>query len=177
VSRGSLVCIAFCAAVAASCTSTEPIPSGGMLTTDATTYVAHPIEGSGAPPRYRFSVITRFENTWAVTLYLGRCTSESSRPLFSVAVADSPSTEAAYSQIWACVGHDRQFKIVPGAVRVDTFQVEGPNVYPAGDPIGLGIREGRFKMSFDVRLAPGDGARLAPSSFGFSNAFRVDLSQ
>jgi hypothetical protein len=162
-------------ALVESCTSTEPIPSSGLLKTDASWYLADPIESSGTPPRRHFRVITRFENTTSVPLYLGRCFPDSPRPLFTVAVADTKPRDSAYGQIWGCVGHSNQFQIVPGAFRVDTFDVSGPNEFPSGNPVGIGTVQGLFQMFFDVRLEPGDGAEPAPREFEFSNVFNVVL--
>ena len=60
-----------------------PVPKDAF-TTDATGYVAQEFERPWGQPRYRFTVISRFENRGLVPLYLGRCYPDSTKPLFSV---------------------------------------------------------------------------------------------
>ena len=149
-----------------------PVPDGAF-TTDATGYVAGRLPGQ--PPRYRFTVISRFHNRGAATLYLGRCYPNSPRPLFGVTLAAPAPEESAYDGIWACTGHDKQFAIRPGEVRIDTLQVEGPNAFDGITNEPFGVTEGDFRLYFDVRLAPGDGPP-APDALMGSNAFRVRTS-
>jgi hypothetical protein len=148
-----------------------PVPAGAF-TTDATGYLAHRLPGS--LPRYQFRIISRFENRATSTLYLGRCFPDSPQPLFSV--INTILVESGYTQIWACVGHDRQFAIRAGEVRMDTLLVEGPNVFQGGTNAPIGVTEGDFRLYYDVRLAAGDGAPTAPDSIKLSNAFRVRTS-
>ena len=148
-----------------------PVPDGAF-TTDATSYVAVGIPRG----RYRFTVISRFENRGAATLYLGRCYPNSPHPLFGVELATPTSQKSAYSGIFACVGHDKQFAIQPGVVRIDTLQVQGPNAFDGHTHEPLGVTNGEFRLYFDVRLAPGDGAPSAPNGLHLSNTFRVRTS-
>jgi hypothetical protein len=148
-----------------------PVPAGAF-TTDATGYRAYRLPGS--LPRYQFRIISRFENRTVSTLYLGRCFPDSPQPLFTV--MNTAPVESGYGQVWACVGHDRQFAIAAGQVRIDTLLVEGPNVFQGGTNIAFGVTEGDFRLYYDVRLAPGDGAPTAPDSVKLSNAFRVRTS-
>ena len=164
------------AALFASCSSpAEPSldklgpVTAGAFTTDATGYLARRLPGS--LPRYQVRIISRFENQGTSTVYLGRCFPDSPRPLFSV--VSTTTVESGYSQIWACVGHDRQFAIRAGETRVDTLLVEGPNIFRGGTNIPFGVSEGDFRLYYDVRLASGDGAPTAPESIKLSNAFRV----
>lgn len=168
----SCTTLAACSGIAEP-TGLGPVPDGAF-TTDATGYVAQRLEGSAN--RYHFTVISRFENRGTVPLFLGRCLPTSSQPLFSVIVADSSSAESGYAQIWACVGHDQQFEITPGGVRVDTLQITGPNVFPSGSSTGVGITSGKFQLYFDVRLTRGDGGTSAPAAVRGSNAFLVRTS-
>jgi hypothetical protein len=148
-----------------------PVPAG-PFTTDATGYVAHRLPESLS--RYQFRIISRFENRGTATLYLGRCYPDSPQPLFTV--INTTAVESGYSQIWACVGHDRQFAIRAGEVRVDTLFVEGPNAFRGGTHEPIGVTEGDFRLYYDVRLAAGDGGPDAPDSIKLSNAFRVRTS-
>jgi hypothetical protein len=144
----------------------------GPFTTDATGYVAYHLPG--ALPRYQFRIVSRFENRRTATLYLGRCFPDSPQPLFTV--SSTVAAESGYEQIWACVGHDRQFAVRAGEVRIDTLLVEGPNVFQGGTNVPFGVTEGDFRLYFDVRLGPGDGAPTAPDSIKLSNTFRVRTS-
>jgi hypothetical protein len=58
------------------------------------------------------------------------------------------------------------------------FAVEGPNAFQGGTniPIG-GVTDGNFRLYFDVRLGPGDGAPPAADSLKLSNVFRVRTSE
>jgi hypothetical protein len=167
-----------CILVASCDTPTEPLRDlgpvpDGAFTTDATGYVARRIYGSGDASIYRFTLISRFENRGAVSLYLGRCFPNSPQPLFTVVLADSPSKASGFEQFWACVGHDKQFEILPGGVRIDTLQVVGPNAFDGRTQKPFGPTEGQFRLYFDVRLTLGDGAMPAPESIRVSNAFVV----
>lgn len=157
-------------------TNLGPVPNG-PFTTDVTGYIARLVPGSAPQTQYRFTVISRYENRGSVSLYLGRCFPTSPQPLWSVGLADTSETGFAYVQIWACVGHDQQFELAPGAVRVDTLQILGPNAFDHNTHQPLnGITNGQFCLYYDVRLAPGDGAASAPMSVRLSNAFVVRTS-
>src|SRR5215475_4935404 len=121
-----------------------PVPAGAF-TTDATGYLAYRLPES--LPRYQFRIISRFENRTAATLYLGRCYPNSPQPLFTI--WNTIPVESGYSQTWACVGHDRQFAIRTGEVRVDTLLVEGPNEFQGGTNIPIGVTEGDFRLYYD----------------------------
>lgn len=161
-----------CGAVTSPVDDLGPVPNGAF-TTDATGYVAARIPGED---RYRFTVISRFQNRGSATLYLGRCFPDSPQPLFSADLAAPGAQESAYSSFFSCVGHDQQFAIPPGAVRFDTLQVAGPNAFDGRTHAPIGVTSGDFRLFFDVRLAPGDGAPSAPDSLQRSNAFRVRTS-
>ncbi len=139
--------------------------------TNATGYLAQRTDSVYG--RYRYTVITRYENRGTTPLYLGRCFPETPQPLFSVDLSDRSQGESAYTQIWACVGHNKQFQIVPGAVRIDTLVVEGPNTYQGGTTIGYGKVRGTYRVRFLVRTSAGDGAPDANQALGLSNPFIV----
>ena len=158
--------------------STSPENLGAVpnvaFTTDATGYVAQRMQGS--LERYTFTVISRYQNRGAVPVYLGRCDPTSPQPLFSVSLSNGAG-ESAYDQPRGCVGHDKQFMLLPGAIRIDTLTIGGPNEFPHGSDIGFGVTSGRFRLFFDVRLAPGDGAPKAPAETRLSNEFAVRMQQ
>jgi len=153
-----------------------PVPDGSLMT-DATGYVAEPVAGSAGPVRYRFRIITRFQNRSTAPVYLARCDLASPQPIYFLFPADSSASESDYNPFWACVGHDKQFEVLPGAVRVDTFRIVGPNAFDGTHPQGVGATDGAFRLSLDVRSTSGDGAPRVPGSLGRSNAFVVRTSK
>lgn len=153
-----------------------PVPDGSLMT-DATGYVARQIAGTAQPVQYQFTVITRFQNRSSAPVYLGRCYPTSAQPKYGIGAADGAAVESAYNPNWACVGHDNQFEILPGAVRIDTFLVQGPNSFDVIKQQAIGATDGVFQLFLAVASAPGDGAPPAPSSLGMSNAFVVRTSK
>ncbi len=153
-------------------TGLGPVPDGSLVT-DATAYVAEPIAGAGQPVQYQFAVIARFENRSASPVYLGRCFPNSPQPMYSIIAADSSAIVSAYEPYWGCVAHNNQFEILPGAVRVDTFLVHGPNAFDEVKQQGIGVTNGVFRLFLFVGAAPGDVPPPAPGSLGISNAFIV----
>ena len=120
----------------------------------------------------REEVVTRFENRSAAPVFLARCLPESPQPRYAIVQAESSAVEPAYDPIWACVAHNNHFKLAPGAVRIDTFRVNGPNAFPGTVAIG-----GVFRLKLFVRAVPGNGALAATDSLGISNAFAVRTSK
>jgi len=141
--------------------------------TDATGYVAEPIAPSPRPIVYQFTVVTRFENRSGVPVFLARCFPHSPQPMYGVFPTDSSAIQVAYDPSWACVGHSNQFQILPGAVRVDTFLLRGPNAFDVTKQQAIGVTSGVFRLVLWVASAPGDGAPPAPGSLGISNRFVV----
>lgn len=169
--------------IAASCSSPTarsaelgPVPDGSLMT-NASAYVAERIPGTSRPARYQFAVITRFENRSKAPVYLGRCFPNSPQPEYDLVPGDSSSVRSAYSQIWACVGHDSQFQVAPGAARIDTFHVQGPNMFDETKQEAIGTTSGVFRLMLFVASAPGDGAPRVAGALGLSNAFRVRTSE
>ena len=154
-----------------------PVPNG-PFTTDVTGYIARLVPGSAPDTQYHFTVISRYENRGTVPLYLGRCFPTSPQPIWNVGLADTSETGSAYSQIFACVGNDQQFEMAPGAVRIDTLQIQGPNAFDhyTHQPLD-GITDGQFRLYYNVLLGSGDGAASAPMSVRLSNAFVVRTSK
>lgn len=150
------------------------------LQTDRTEYVAVPLSDAGGHTQYGFTVEVTYRNDRAQAVWLGRCFPQSGTPVFGVRALDAD--EAAYDQAWACVGHDDQFMVMPGASRTDVIHVRGPNAWGGCSADGCrgrnehwGVLEGRFRIYYDVRLAPGDGAERAPEKERASNEFAVTL--
>lgn len=171
----AMVGVVFAMACNSSTASDRTPIVGGMLLTDHGSYVARRISPD-SPARYQFTIVARFENRSAITLYLGRCYPDSPQPMFGVGFAASVE-QSAYDPVWGCVGHDKQFEMIPGSVRVDTFQISGPNEFDGYTNTPIGVLEGTYRLRFDVRLAKGDGAPEAPDSLRLSNTFDVRISQ
>lgn len=169
------VLIACGTAVLTSCrSSTDPhsdLAPGDALTTDSTAYHAELINAEYH--RYRFTVISRFDNVSDTAVFIGRCFPTSPGPTFGVFLTSPAGGESGYDPVWGCVGHDQQFEVLPGAVRYDTLVVEGPNAYPSGSTVGIGRTSGTFRLWLDVRTARGDGAPRAYFGLSLSNAFVV----
>lgn len=155
-----------------------------FLTTDKAAYVAPQMHGDGAlvHTRYHFRLVSRFENRSKQPIYLHRCFRNSEQPLFSVVNVDSASVgdwknEPAYAQPWACVGHDRQFEILPGEVRIDTLEVEGPNSFNGrtGEPHGR--VEGTFRLYFEAHTGRDERSQWIPYRNRVSNPFTVRVSR
>lgn len=105
--------------------------------------------------QFGFTIIARFANNSDREAYLARCYPDSPSPEFGVVMTEGG--ESAYGTVLACVGHDRQLVIEPGAVRVDTLRIRGPNKSEmTGEPIGA--FEGRMSLAYEVQTCPGDGA-------------------
>lgn len=118
------------------------------------------------------NVLTRYENRGTATVILGRCLPTSPQPVFTVVSTDS-TVRSGYESIRGCVGHDHQFEVPPGAVRIDALRGEGPNSFEQGKLTGIGATSGRFKLVFAVGLAAGGSPSNAPAPSCYSNEFLV----
>lgn len=142
------------------------IGKGEPLQTDALSYDA---QSDGL--HYSFRVVTTFRNTLDRTIYLDRCLPESPAPLFGVVAVDT-AVGSAYGQIWACVGHDKQFKMAPGAMRIDTLTITGPNSWSSqGEPFGT--TAGLNRIFFSAAFCADDCQDRVPRDALISNTFRV----
>jgi hypothetical protein len=155
----------------------QATPNPEWITTDSTRYTAHAI-GHSAKGFYRFRVITKFLNRSQSDVYLGRCFPDSPRPQFTIWPEKPGATASAYAQFWACVGHDRQFRIAAGGVRVDTFDITGPASWHGIDPANHdGALEGKFRIGFPMKSTPGDRGREVMDWSRLSNVFQVRTSR
>lgn len=150
---------------------------GAVLRTDAKSYVA---VGNGASyeQRFHFLLVSRFENQSQDTMFLDRCYPDSPQPIFTVVDADSaakiaPDDRPAYVQMWPCVGHDKQIEVAPGAVRIDTLSIDGPNTFDGHTGAGYGKLEGTFRLYFVARRGRGERAPNVPYRERVSNPFIV----
>jgi hypothetical protein len=145
-----------------------PVPDGSLMT-DATGYVARQI--CAQPGEFQFTVISRFQNRSEAPVYLPRCYPTSTQPMYGIFTGDSATVGSAYAPGWACVGTDNPFEVLPGAVRVDTFLLRGPNSWDGITNQPLGATDGVFRL-FLVVSGP-RGETVGPGS----NAFIVRTSK
>lgn len=141
---------------------TETELDASVVWTDRAAYEAVPLS-SAAPSTYAFAIVVRTENRGDQPLLLGRCTPESTSPIYDVRVVGGG--ESAYSPVWACPGPASPIVLMPGEWRDDSLQLLGPRiVLQGGQPVGA--LEGRMQLVF------GDAASGLQS-----NTFRVTLAQ
>lgn len=146
-------------------------PDGSVaIQTDQSSYRATYINGEGAYRQYGFELVAKYTNHTKKTVYLDRCSPDSDTPMYGVR---GVGFESAYNGAWACVGHDRQFRIEPGESRTDTLHISGPTMWSAGVPHGK--LEGVFELGYGVRLCPGECQDAAPEEASISNQFEVEM--
>ena len=147
------------------------------LRVDRDRYVAARVGGEGRQLRYGFQVIARFENRSARTLYLARCYPDSPTPIYGVRLVDGTDRwGSAYDGAWACVGHDEQIEVRPGAARTDTLQLIGPGAFDGRTGEAFGTLVGRMRLVYEVQSCRGDGACRLDRRAGESGTFTVELS-
>jgi hypothetical protein len=125
----------------------EPSP----LHVDQTDYQAICIEGKGEDCSYGFTLIARFENQTADTIYVSRCRPRDRTPKYGVDAIDDTTEYAAYAKFWACVGHNFPIVIAPRASRVDTLRLDGPQAFDGRANAPIGKFEGKFQLTYWVR--------------------------
>ena len=166
---GSAACVA--SMVALGCGSISGSESNDVLvTTDKPSYEAASLAGG----RFGFQVITRTENVSSRNVIVGRCFPDSRLPIYNVGMADTKGDPmSAYNVAWACVAHDNNFVLTPGAVRVDTLFLTAPNAvnHTGGGSLILGQMEGRMVIAFAV------SCDHKPCDAGLSNSFELQLAK
>ena len=124
---------------------------------------------------YGFTLIARFENQTADTIYLSRCRPRDVTPRYSVETIGDTTEVAAYAKVWACVGHYFPIVAAPWTSRVDTLQLEGPQVYERSSaPIGR--LEGTFRLAYWVSRCRSEQP-TCQLQLRRSGAFRVHLAR
>lgn len=148
-----------------------------VLRTDRTAYVATYEKGEGTYRTYGFRVIAELENHSGATVYLSRCYPDSPIPIYHVTLVDGEDAwGAAYSGVWACVGHNDQIAVPAGAARVDTLHLTGPNAWDGVTKEPFGAFTGLMQLHYEIQTCRGDGACGLPVA-GASNTFRVELDR
>jgi hypothetical protein len=120
-------------------------------------------------------VVARLTNRSSQTVYLERCYPDWSYPIYGVETVGSDQ-DAAYDPAWGCVGHDHPIVVTAGETRTDSLQLTGPNMWDGHTHIPLGTLIGRFRLSYPLRMCPGeDDCSLSQVSVS-SNDFEVRLA-
>ena len=173
-----------CTTAACSDSPTAPLPSAellandeGTFTVDRAVYTATP-DRSVEYARFRFQLVARFTNTTNQPVYLSRCYPNSPSPIFGIQLLGEGVDQwgSAFDMAWACVGHDQQFEVLPGATRTDTFEIGGPNAFDGKTNRPLGTLIGRMRLVYEVQGCRGDGACRLTGSLGHSAPFEVEVA-
>jgi hypothetical protein len=152
--------------------------TGEALRTDRTEYVARRVRGSAPHTRYAFTLIARYTNRTGAPVYLSNCFPDSRSPMFNFVVAGAHGTErSAYDPAWACVGHDNQIVVQPGAARIDTFYISGSTAWNGRTGAPIGELEGRLRLMYYAQSCPGEMGCPLPDSLQRSNEFEVRIRQ
>jgi len=99
------------------------------IRTDSMAYTARRLTAEGEASRYGFRVVARYVNTRATPVYLERCGARGTQPVYSVTLERpaAPRQGSAYNPVWGCGGAPG-LRVEAGAARLDTFDLQGPNV-------------------------------------------------
>jgi hypothetical protein len=153
-----------------------PVRDNAQFQTDTTIYFARYVRGEGTDRQFGFTLLSRFMNATQDTLYLARCFPDSAYPVYGIEMANPPDRwGAAYNAAWACVGHESPIIVLPGATRVDTLQITGPNAWDGPTKQPFGALEGQFRLHFRFQYCRREVGCNAPAELGRSNWFQVVL--
>lgn len=151
-----------------------------LIQTDETAYDAYWVWTRQDERGYAFELVTQLTNPYPDTLYLDNCRPNNRHPIYAVRLVSASegaevSEGAAYDPGWACVGHNRQLALAPGATRVDTMLLSGPNAFDGRTGEAFGVREGRMQIRFELQQCRGSANCRLPDSLAVSNAFDVRI--
>jgi len=129
------------------------------------------------PSTYSFTIIARYENRTGSPLYLSRCTPSAQGPTYAIPEIHDPTSDSGYDEVWACVTHGSPIVISPGATRVDTLRIEGPNILDGRNYAPKGRLEGDFRLIYEVGTSSSSGqaAGLLPLEQRSSKIFHVAI--
>ncbi len=156
-----------------------------VLQTDSTAYTAQ-LGQDEERTTYRFTLIAFFTNKTNQAVYLNnQCWTqfsnwpkENPRPIYGVRLLGHESPEySGYSPIYACPGDNDAIAVKAGAVRIDTFHVNGPNLWKHGTYEPIGVLEGRYRLLYDVQTCRKEVKCDLPDSLTWSNEFEVSLAK
>jgi len=142
------------------------------IQTDHTVYHTRPIADTS--PRYGFRVVATFENRTERVIIVPHCGVPKYR---FIAQGPNEGEVSAYTPVRGCPELEPD-TLAPGESRIDTLHVQGPNLWGGMPRTGIGVRQGRFRISYDVSFR-GRGSDLrapAPDSVAISNEFLVEIA-
>ena len=149
----------------------SPLPSDGSLQTDRDVYTAS-CQGEGYNKRCKFTLVMTYTNQTDATIYFDHCYADDATPIYGF--RELMKRESAYGRVWACAGHDRSVKVLPGETQTDVLEISGPNVWDeAGKPFG--ILEGHLQVSYDAYTCADELTCSLPDEVATSNVFEVRL--
>lgn len=152
--------VATCALTGCELTTADKL-SSLSLEIDKPAYTAVHISGSGKTAIYGFTMIAKTYNHGSATVFLDRCL-PAAHPAVDLAMADGK--ESAFGGGCSEAGHDQQFPLAAGAVRVDTVLVTGPHVFDHYTQEHYGSLSGAMRAQVGSRgcagfnCPPGDNA-------------------
>jgi hypothetical protein len=155
---------------------TVPIgaPDRGVLRTDSIGYMARVVGNYYGNNLYQFRIVARYDNTTAAPIYFGRCFQNSRSPIYSIVRTDGPLASSGYNPVWACTGVEDFLILAPGASRVDTILVNGPNMFDGITKEPYGVTSGRVALRYSALWDCQDPATCkTPDSLWISNEFTV----
>lgn len=153
------------------CRAQAPSP----LEVDGKEYRATCRRARGGVCSYGFTLVARYENRTADSLYVSYCPPRHRTPRYSIPLVNDTTNDSGYDRAWRCVGHKSPIVIAPHATRVDTLEIEGPNVFDGHTMVPQGKLEGDFRLVYEVGTCSSDGAAacLLPLEERSSGAFHV----
>jgi hypothetical protein len=138
-------------------------------------YTAEREGGDDRYRRYRFAVVARYTNRTSAPVYLDRCGPDGRTPRYGVGLAGGRPGRSAYHPQWGCRGGGAQLEVGPGASRVDTLRLAGPNSFSSAG-LGLGEVAGPMRLWYPVHACRDELGCLLPDSLGRSNTFEVRVA-
>ena len=144
------------------------------LRTDRAAYQASLAGGEGPYRRYAVTLAAQLSNGLSIPLYLQRCYPDTPYPIYGVVSAEE-GREAAYSPVWACVGHDRPIVLSAGKTRTDSLPVLGPNTWDGHTNMPSGDLVGRFRLGYLIGTCRAVVSCELPGGSIESNEFEVGL--
>lgn len=148
-----------------------------VLVTDRVQYAAVPTGPEGPYRQFSFTLEARFTNESRHPLYLARCTTTDSSPIFGVIPGSPEGPETAYSPNWGCAGHDKPLVVPPGATRLDRILIQGPTAWASGGIHPLGVLTGQFRLVYGASACRQEGPCPVGPVRATSNEFDVSLSE
>ena len=151
----------------------SPMPTDGSLKTDRDVYIPD-CQGEGYNKHCSFTLVMTYTNQTDTTIYFDHCYPDSTYPIYSI--RGLTKEESAYSGAWACTGHDRYVKVLPGEKRVDTLGISGPNAWDGKTGEPFGVLEGRLQVYYAAYTCADEFAACSlPDEAATSNLFEVRL--